>query len=256
MFTLYRRLAKIILVLAWASATALSIYAWKTDRAVFGNYESREIVLADGTHRPVEQPEIKSLAGHHDAAAVRVRRITADRWRGSLAITATSMTYRMDGPDALKYYYEENGFPDNNPFQSFGDPPFARRFYRLPLSRDRSMVWDIVPQLPPPDYKLHYTFVRTNDPHRTGWDLELRLPFWIIWTSLSLPMLCYSGVKGFRSIRRRARHIRRRCVRCNYDLRASTDRCPECGHPIPAVPTTSATPPAPPHAAHLPQTKK
>jgi hypothetical protein len=35
-------------------------------------------------------------------------------------------------------------------------------------------------------------------------------------------------------IRRRARRGRTRCECCGYDLRASTDRCPECGMPAPS----------------------
>jgi len=234
MLTMYRRLTNILLPLAWASAVALSIYAWKSDRAVFGYNARHELVLPSGAHRPIQQTEIKPLADHPGGGTVRVRHISADRWRGSIAITASSMTYQVINHAALNSYYEDNGSPDSNPFQNYGDA-ISRGFYRFPLSLDRSVVWDIVPQLPSPDYKPHYTFVRTHDPYRTGWDLELRVPFWIIWAALSLPPLCYIATKGFRRVRRRARRLQRRCERCNYDLRASQERCPECNHPIPAA---------------------
>lgn len=46
---------------------------------------------------------------------------------------------------------------------------------------------------------------------------------------LALPLAKCSSL-----YRKRLRRINGRCTRCGYDLRASTDRCPECGTPIPA----------------------
>jgi hypothetical protein len=46
--------------------------------------------------------------------------------------------------------------------------------------------------------------------------------------TLPLPLLVL-----FRWVHRSRRYAGRQCVACGYDLRASSDRCPECGAPVP-----------------------
>jgi hypothetical protein len=78
------------------------------------------------------------------------------------------------------------------------------------------------------------------------------ISFWLIACALALGPTV-SGVRLVARIRRtRYRRHHRQCLLCGFDLRASTDRCPECGHPIPAAAaakpqaannTAAATPP-------------
>jgi hypothetical protein len=234
---LLSRIVTVAAILVWAFAIAASIYAWKTSRAVFVSDSRRTVTYLDDRSRLVEPNDVKRIAGRNDGSRIRVTNLFVDRWRGSIAIKMTSMTYRIDAPGALQSYYMDNGAPNLSPFFFHGEELERERF-RFPLTADRWMDWDVVPKLPPPDYRPRYTFVRTNDAYRAGWDLEMRVPFWIVFSVLAVPVVAYTSVRGLRTISRRTRRLRLRCPNCNYDLRATPGRCPECGHDVAAGQTS------------------
>jgi hypothetical protein len=54
--------------------------------------------------------------------------------------------------------------------------------------------------------------------------VRLRVPLWLV----ALTFLA-GGVPGLLALRRRLRPAAGLCPACGYDLRATPDRCPECG---------------------------
>ena len=58
------------------------------------------------------------------------------------------------------------------------------------------------------------------------------IPFQVIALLLLLPTAWRVATTSRRRRRRRERQENGLCVACGYDLRASTDRCPECGAPV------------------------
>jgi hypothetical protein len=62
------------------------------------------------------------------------------------------------------------------------------------------------------------------------------VPHWFVATVFALPPAIFLILSH--PLRKRQRRRAGQCVRCGYDLRASTNRCPECGTPIPVTGTT------------------
>jgi hypothetical protein len=74
----------------------------------------------------------------------------------------------------------------------------------------------------------HRAGVAYTSLHRAGLGIHLlRLPYWPIAAATAL--LPAWRLLTHRRRRRRARAAQGLCPRCGYDLRATPDRCPECG---------------------------
>jgi hypothetical protein len=60
--------------------------------------------------------------------------------------------------------------------------------------------------------------------------VELIMPHWVLAAALALPPALWWGPRWLRRLARRRKGL---CLRCGYDVRASTEKCPECGTPVP-----------------------
>ncbi|HEY8750683.1 MAG TPA: hypothetical protein VIM11_22050 [Tepidisphaeraceae bacterium] len=82
---------------------------------------------------------------------------------------------------------------------------------------------------------LAWSCWRPTSPDQSGGAKEviaaITLPYWVpLLVSCALAVL---GGKRAHAHHKRLRMLDGRCTRCGYDLRATTERCPECGTPIP-----------------------
>jgi len=82
-----------------------------------------------------------------------------------------------------------------------------------------------------------------------GYARELKLPFRILmrYTAIVPTLWLISFLLRLRRQRRRV--LQQLCLNCGYDLRASSEQCPECGQPIPSRAETFqvvTSPPSPP----------
>ena len=78
---------------------------------------------------------------------------------------------------------------------------------------------------------VHFAFagfeVALSDRQNGFW--LFAIPYWAV----ALPLAAAAGWGWWAGRRRGRREKTGRCLRCGYDLRASAERCPECGTPAP-----------------------
>jgi hypothetical protein len=117
----------------------------------------------------------------------------------------------------------------------------GRRWYRD--STDPSYLirgnWDFWTQSQPHQLLGVITWGRASYGVNGGWSISILLPYWLL--------ACGAAAAGagllmiaHRLHRRERRRRAGQCVRCGYDLRATPDRCPECGTVPPAMPAAAA----------------
>lgn len=77
----------------------------------------------------------------------------------------------------------------------------------------------------------HITYVRRGVPNASGGTESLRFTgvrYWLVFLALGTPLSATTGLQ-LQERRRRKREAAGLCRTCGYDLRATPNRCPECG---------------------------
>lgn len=67
----------------------------------------------------------------------------------------------------------------------------------------------------------------------TPYQLDWAVPYWLILIPISLPLLTVGTHRAMIHQKRWSRKNGNLCSHCGYDLRASPERCPECGLEVP-----------------------
>jgi hypothetical protein len=207
--------------------------------------ESRDLsTTAAPARRQIDHADVFAAAGKQDGARVRYRAASVGEHRGVLRVTASSLTYVIDDVLSRNISLATNPYARAGGLHRYaadhgreGGPMFFldhelhdRPAFRFPMAAQDKFIGGIggtrsIGFQPP-----RYTYARTDDARTVGWDLDVRIPFWLIYLTLASHALLPVLARTARRLRRRRRQARGRCAECGYDLRGITSsQCPECG---------------------------
>ena len=126
------------------------------------------------------------------------------------------------GPDNLRHWKQT--YPEGNVFLWDRLGPAAREFHFEPNTVNETAMFD----------RFGFFIGSADETNMSSFIqfhiTEASVPFWAV-AAISGFFPALRAVKCFRSRRRRHHHD---CPMCGYDLRASPDRCPECGTAVPS----------------------
>lgn len=170
----------------------------------------RSYFVADGLGR-VSIPTVANLIG---GAIVSSRGTLAYRAYGVSVSGTTAVSFRVQGNRNWQWFRS----PDTGTALAAVAIPGA-----TPDSRSRDL------------HAMGFLFRRMRASRAMGpgvaqhcFDHSIGVPHALIAAVLALLPLFW-----LRSARRRSRSVAGRCMACGYDLRATPDRCPECGTAVP-----------------------
>jgi len=205
-----RALMRIIVVASWVSIAALAFWVPFRPLRVGGQ---------DGPAMFDIDPGWGLTLGVLERRPVSYGPVMPESFRGGFAVDRTMTTY----------------FPP--------DPEYGRYMVR-------ASTWEL--SLGPTVQKHHPLFEYTqspcirgpkSQPYAIGIWRQVRVPYGIV-IALCLAPPALHWLHGVRTRRRHVRLAGGRCLGCGYDLRATPDRCPECGLEVPPRPSLGTPAPA------------